>query len=60
MSCPHSSVGDPLRCSQCIGATPRRVTQTGRAILVDGKIARLIETKPQSPYTALPRRKIKR
>ena len=36
MSCPHSLIGSPDRCSQCLGATPRRVTLAGPSLTVDG------------------------
>jgi hypothetical protein len=37
MSCPHSLIGDPSFCSQCRGATPRKITydESGR-MLLDG------------------------
>ena len=38
MSCPHSLIGSPDRCSQCIGHTPiRRVQISGPSVTVDGE-----------------------
>jgi hypothetical protein len=34
--CPHSLHGRADRCSQCAGAVPRRISQDGSALLVDG------------------------
>ncbi len=36
MSCPHSRIGDPSRCSQCLGAIARRVSNDGADVLIDG------------------------
>lgn len=38
MSCPHSLIGDAETCSQCRGATPRRVTVDENGIYhLDGR-----------------------
>lgn len=38
MSCKHSLIGTPDRCSQCIGHSPvRRVSLDGTAITIDGE-----------------------
>lgn len=37
MSCPHSRIGTPDRCSQCLGVVPRRVSNDGPAVTVDGE-----------------------
>lgn len=42
MSCPHSLTGSPSQCSQCIGVQPKRVTQDGDLVFVDGSLVRSI------------------
>jgi hypothetical protein len=49
MSCPHGRASSPETCSQCIGATPRKVAQTDNLITVDGEVVRPIELEAWSP-----------
>jgi hypothetical protein len=37
MPCPHSRIGEPARCSQCLGAVVRHVSQRGADLLIDGE-----------------------
>lgn len=51
--CPHAQYGDPLNCSQCLGATPRRVVvEHGRdaIIRVDGEEPRYLRMDNQTKF----------
>jgi hypothetical protein len=37
VSCPHSLIGSPDWCSQCRGATVRRVSIVGPEVTIDGE-----------------------
>lgn len=49
MSCPHSAIGDPARCSQCLGAPARRVEQQGNTVTV-GDVSRPLNAEVPSAY----------
>ncbi|RPH65015.1 MAG: hypothetical protein EHM89_00300 [Acidobacteria bacterium] len=46
----------PARCSLCLGATPRVVSQVNGEVTIDGVPVRPIEPAPENPYGKIPRR----